>query len=68
MEVDGGFDTTALVGSFDILTQKIDGKMDQLKATAVQLEAMGAPGNMQELARLADEMKVALENARAALR
>lgn len=65
---DGGVDTSALVGSFDILTQKIDGKMDQLKATVMALEAMGAPGNMPELARLADEMKFALENARAALR
>ena len=61
-------DTTALVGSFEILTQKIDVKMDQLKATAVELEAMGAPGNMAELARLADEMKQALDIARMALR
>lgn len=68
MDADGGVDTAALVGSFDILTQKIDGKMDQLKATVIELEAMGAPGNMAELARLADEMKFALEDARAALR
>lgn len=66
--VEGSLDTIALVGSFEILTQKIDGKMDQLKATAMELEAMGAPGNMAELARLADEMKQALDTARTALR
>ena len=29
MDADGDYDTTALVGSFDILTQKIAGKMDR---------------------------------------
>lgn len=63
---DIGMDTDALLGSFDILTRKIDVKMDQLKATAEQLESMGAPGEMDVLVRLAEEMKIALANSRAA--
>jgi hypothetical protein len=62
-----GMDTTALLGSFDILTHKVDTKMDQLMTTADQLHSMGAPGEMQELVRLAQEMKVALRITRDAL-
>lgn len=62
-----GMDTTALLGSFDILTHKIDTKMDQLSMTADQLHSMGAPGEMPELVRLAEEMKVALRVTRDAL-
>ena len=59
----------ALLGSFDILTQKIDGKMDQLKATAEQLQALGAdPYAMSELSRLSVEMKQALANAKMTVR
>ena len=66
--IQDGVDASALVGSFDILTAKIDGTMDQLKATALQLEAMGAGPTMGELVRLADEMKEALKHAKAATR
>ena len=58
---------TLMVGSFDILTQKIIGKMDQLRATAEQLETMGAPGDMPELVRLAEELKSALGYTRSEL-
>ena len=66
-ETDMDASATLMLGSFDILTQKINGKMDQLRATAEQLESMGAPGDMPELVRLANEMQVALANARSEL-
>lgn len=50
-------DYVALMGSFDILTQKIDGKMDQLIATCDKFEALGADPSVAELSRLAEEMK-----------
>jgi hypothetical protein len=50
-------DFVALMGSFDILSQKIDGKMDQLIATCDKFETMGADPSVAELSRLANEMK-----------
>lgn len=61
---DANSNANLMVGSFDILSKKIYGKMDQLRATATQLETMGAPGDMHELVRLADEMQAALANSR----
>lgn len=59
-------DYVAMMGSFDILTQKIDGKMDQLKATTEKLQSLGASDpSVAELARLSDEMKATLARARA---
>lgn len=61
-------DNSAFLGSFDILVQKIDGKMDQLKATTAMLQEMGAGDpSIAELGARADEMKQALANARASL-
>lgn len=60
-------DYLALMGSFDILTEKIDGKMDQLIATATKLDSMGADPSFQDLARLADEMKQALAYVKSTL-
>lgn len=50
-------DFVALMGSFDILSQKIDGKMDQLIATCDKFENLGADPSVAELSRLAQEMK-----------
>jgi len=59
---------TALMSSFDILVKKIDGKMDQLKATTVKLHELGATDPaMEELYSRADEMQQALANVRANL-
>mmetsp|Transcript_4425 Transcript_4425/g.5819 ORF Transcript_4425/g.5819 Transcript_4425/m.5819 type:complete len:155 (+) Transcript_4425:155-619(+) len=59
---------TALMSSFDILVQKIDGKMDQLKATTVKLDELGAGDPaIADLYHRADEMKQALANVRAGL-
>jgi hypothetical protein len=57
-----------LMGSFDILMTKIDGKMDQLKGTTERMGQLGS--NDPYLAKLgyrADEMKQALANARASM-
>lgn len=61
-------DYVALMGSFDILVQKIDGKMDQLMATAQKFEELGAtdPG-ITELGAYAWEMKQALLRAKTSL-
>jgi hypothetical protein len=61
-------DVAALMASFDILIQKIDGKMDQLKATTVKFHEMGASDpSIEALYNRADEMKAALVDARKAL-
>lgn len=60
-------DYHAMVGSFDILTRKIDNKMDQLKATAEMMASMGADPSFSEVARLAEEMKQALAYVRSTL-
>ena len=59
-------DLVALVASFDILAQKIDGKMDQLMATTEKLQELGASdpaieelkaraGNMREILACVNE-------------
>jgi hypothetical protein len=59
---------SALLGSFDILLQKIDGKMDQLMATTDRLAEFGtADTSIAELGLRAGEMKQALANAKASL-
>ena len=71
----GGFDApsastdlTALMGGFDILIKKIDGKMDQLKATTDKLAELGETDpSLAELGARAVDMKQALANARARL-
>mmetsp|Transcript_11461 Transcript_11461/g.14189 ORF Transcript_11461/g.14189 Transcript_11461/m.14189 type:complete len:147 (-) Transcript_11461:244-684(-) len=71
----GGYTTTdvspdivAFMGSLDILMRKIDGKMDQLKATTDKLEEMGSTDpSIAELGARAIEMKYALANARMSL-
>ena len=61
-------DYHAFMGSFDILCQKIDGKMDQLMATAVKLHELGASDpSIEALYSKAEEMKQALRNARSTL-
>lgn len=50
-------DYDALLGSFDILTTKLDNKMDQLIATCDKFEEWGADPSVAELSRLAEEMK-----------
>lgn len=54
---DQSMDFVALMTSFDILTKKIDGKMDQLIATCDKFEQLGADPSVAELSRLAKEMK-----------
>ena len=54
-------DFVALMGSFDILSQKIDMKMDQLIATCEKLEDLGADPSVTELSQLAEQMKRGLE-------
>jgi hypothetical protein len=59
---------SALLGSFDILLSKIDGKMDQLMATTQRLEEFGtADPSIAALGQRAAEMKYALANAKASL-
>mmetsp|Transcript_11824 Transcript_11824/g.16351 ORF Transcript_11824/g.16351 Transcript_11824/m.16351 type:complete len:158 (-) Transcript_11824:453-926(-) len=51
-------DLTALLYSFDILVKKIDGKMDQLKATTNKLQELGATDpSVGSLGERAEEMK-----------
>mmetsp|Transcript_84491 Transcript_84491/g.243951 ORF Transcript_84491/g.243951 Transcript_84491/m.243951 type:complete len:153 (-) Transcript_84491:239-697(-) len=50
-------DFEALLRSFDILTAKLDNKMDQLIATCDKFEEWGADPSVAELSRLAEEMK-----------
>lgn len=65
---DVSMDPTALLGGLDILMKKVDGKMDQLKATADALNGMGAGHpSMDELSARSVEMKQALANVRASL-
>lgn len=59
-------DVDAFLSSLDILTRKIDGKMDQLKGTSYKLQELGANDpSIAELAYQADAMKQAIVNARA---
>ena len=61
-------DIVAFMGSLDILMRKIDGKMDQLKATTDKMEELGSTDpTIAELGARAVEMKYALANARASL-
>jgi hypothetical protein len=51
-------DMVALVNSFDILAQKVDQKMDHLKATADKLQELGADDPaVAELGARAEDMK-----------
>ncbi len=50
-------DYDAMIRSFDILTTKLDTKMDQLIATCDKFEEWGADPSVAELSRLAEEMK-----------
>eukprot|EP00977_Amphora_coffeiformis_P016677 scaffold5224_cov135-Amphora_coffeaeformis.AAC.1 len=59
----GELDGTAMMGSMDILLAKIDGKMDQLFATADQFQHVD-PVTMDELGLAAQQMKQAIANAR----
>jgi len=62
-------DVAALMGSFDILVAKIDGKMDQLMATTIKLSELGVTDpSVAELYARAGEMKRALVDATSALR
>ena len=61
-------DYAAMKGSFDILMQKIDGKMDQLMATTNKLAELGAvDDSILELGARAEDMKLALQRADAYL-
>jgi hypothetical protein len=61
-------DNSAFLGGFKILTQKIDGKMDQLKATSEMLVQLGVTDpSVAELAIRAEEMKQQLAKVRALL-
>jgi hypothetical protein len=51
-------DIVAMVNSFDILAQKVDGKMDHLKATTDKLQELGADDPaVAELGARAEDMK-----------
>lgn len=51
-------DIAVFVGSFDILAKKIDGKMDQLRATMEKLEQLGCDDpSVAALGERAEEMK-----------
>lgn len=64
--IDDSPDVSALMGSFDILLSKIDGKMNQLAATTENLAEMGARDpSIEELHQRAYEMKEAIAHARA---
>ena len=64
--IDEGPDAAALMGSFDILLSKIDGKMDQLTATTEKFAELGSRDpSMAELHQRAYEMKNAIAHARA---
>lgn len=63
-----GADVTAMLSSFDILIQKIDGKMDQLMATTMKLNELGASDpSIEALYVQAEQMKAALVAARQSL-
>ena len=58
MPVDMSPDLVALMNSFDILVQKIDGKMDQLVATTIKMQELGADDPaVAELGARAEDMK-----------
>jgi len=62
-------DYAALMGSFDILSQKIAGKMDQLQATTDKLVELGVTDpSVAELGARAEEMKQQLARASATLK
>ena len=61
-------DYLAFMASFDILAAKINGKMDQLKATTDSLQQMGVTDpNIVELGLRAQDMKICLQNAKYSL-
>jgi CP12 domain len=53
-------DVQALLASFDILTNRLDDKMDQLIATCDKFEEWGADPSVAELSQLAQQMKVGM--------
>ena len=53
-------DVQALMASFDILTTRLDTKMDQLIATCDKFEEWGADPSVVELSQLAQQMKVGM--------
>ena len=58
-------DLVAFLASFDILSQKINGKMDQLKATTDRLQELGATDqSFADVGMRAEDMKDALARAR----
>jgi len=58
-------DIDTLLYSFDILVKKIDGKMDQLKATTDKMQELGASDpSVRELGELAEYMKQQLTYVR----
>lgn len=62
-------DLGAFLASLDILISKIDGKLDQLKATSYKLQELGASDPaIANLSYRADEMKEAMIEARNSLR
>lgn len=61
-------DFEALLRSFDILTAKLDIKMDQLIATCDKFEEWGADPSVAELSRLAEEMKRGMAYVKETLR
>ena len=66
--VEVGADVEAFLSSLDILTKKIDGKMDQLKGISYKLQELGATDpSIGDLAYQADVMKQVIYNARASL-
>jgi len=53
-------DVQALLASFDILTTRLEDKMDQLIATCDKFEEWGADPSVVELSQLAQQMKVGM--------
>lgn len=65
---ENAIEVSVMLGSFDILMKKIDGKMDQLQATTVKLHELGATDpSVTQLWQRAEEMKQALADAKASL-
>ena len=63
-----GPDIETFLDSLDVLTKKIDGKMDQLKGISYKLQELGATDpSIGDLAYQADVMKQVIYNARASL-
>jgi CP12 domain len=56
-DVASAMDVQALLASFEILTHKLDGTMDQLIATCEKFEEWGADPSVVELSQLAHQMK-----------